>query len=162
MWSYLGLYFDDTWVGYWSDATGAYAAVSDERLKKDIEYMDQDILDKIVKLKPATYRLLHTDENDQKNFGFIAQEVQEYFPELIYQETNEGYLGLHYPDFGILAIKAIQEQQKQIEELSKKNESIEQIEKSNIELYEEILQLKTENLEIKRRLDDLLKLIKNN
>ena len=39
--------------------------------------------------------------------GFIAQEVQQLFPEIVSEE--QGTLGLSYKDFGVLAIKAIQE-----------------------------------------------------
>jgi len=145
MFSYLGLYYNDALVGYWDDATGNYIATSDKNLKKDIEYMDEAILERVMKLKPATYRLLHTDENDQKNIGFIAQEVQEYFPELIYQETEENHLSLHYPDFGILAIKAIQEQQEIITDQEKR---IKKLEENNSELKKKIneILLKMENM----------------
>ncbi len=167
--TFLGLYYNSSLVGYWNDATGAYAAISDKKLKKDIEYIDYDILDRIMKLKPAKYRLLHADENDQKNIGFIAQEVQEYFPDLIYQETEESFIGLHYPDFGILAIKAIQEQQviiteqekriRKLEENKKDNDKIEQLEKNNIELHKELNKLKDDNSELNKKIDEIFKLI---
>ncbi len=48
-------------------------------------------------------------ENDKKKIGFIAQEVEALFPELV--KENDGYLGLTYSGFGVLAIQAIKEQQ---------------------------------------------------
>jgi len=112
----LNLAFNGANVGYWDDATGNYVATSDSRLKKDIKEIKKSILPNLLQLKPVTYHLLHTKSNDVKNMGFIAQDVQKYFPEIVYEQEN-GYLSLHYPDFGVLAIKAIQEQQKEIEDL---------------------------------------------
>lgn len=54
----------------------------------------------------------------KQTIGFMAQEVQPLFPELV--ETDEdGYLGLNSSGFGVIAIKAIQEQQLEIETLKK-------------------------------------------
>jgi hypothetical protein len=119
LFTWLSLQYNGAQVGYWNDVDGSYNTTSDKRLKKDIEYMDKDILDRVMKLKPTTYRLLHADPSDHKTTGFIAQEVKEVFPELVYQETEDSYLSLHYPDFGVIAIKAIQEQQEEIEDLKK-------------------------------------------
>ena len=138
--SFLRLYYNNGEVGYWDNSTGNYNASSDKRLKKDIVYMDKDILNRIMKLRPATYRLLHTEKSGNKNIGFIAQEVQKYFPELVYQEDENDFLSLHYPDFGVIAIKAIQEQQIQIKlqdvENKKQTSEIEDLKKQIQELKE--------------------------
>jgi hypothetical protein len=52
---------------------------------------------------------------DKPCIGFIAQEVEPIFPELVTPPTNDGkretpYM-MNYAGFGVLAIKAIQEQQ---------------------------------------------------
>ena len=44
----------------------------------------------------------------------MAQEVQKVFPEFV-SEREGGYLGITYSSFSVVAIKAIQEQQKTIE-----------------------------------------------
>ncbi len=130
----LNLSFNGGNVGYWDDATGNYNTTSDKRLKKDITPIDKDILNNILKLKPVSYRLNDADENSQKAIGFIAQDIQKYFPELVYKREN-GYLSLHYSDFGVYAIKAIQEQQKIIDNQNKKIDGlmkrIEALEKKN-------------------------------
>jgi hypothetical protein len=110
----LALYYNGTYKGAWDDVTGNYTASSDRRLKKDIKPMEEPILAKVLQLKPVHYNFLNADENAQQTMGFIAQDIQNYFPELVYKEES-GFLSLHYPDFGILSIKAIQEQQKIIE-----------------------------------------------
>ena len=135
----MNLEFNGTDVGYWDDATGNYTATSDRRLKKDISYLNENILDRVTQLAPATYRLNHAKANTQKTIGFIAQDVQKLFPELVKNNENE-MLGLHYADFGVLAIKAIQEQQELI----------------NIQ-ETKILTLSSENESLKNALNDIVR-----
>ncbi|GAB4277899.1 MAG: hypothetical protein Kow0068_01250 [Marinilabiliales bacterium] len=121
----LFFYFNGTSVGYWDDATGNYVAISDKNLKKDIEVFNKPVLDGINNLQLVSYRLNHAESDSKKTIGFIAQDVQKYFPEIVYQR-EDGYLGLNYDDFGILAIKAIQEQQNIINDLLEKDKQKEQ------------------------------------
>lgn len=114
--TFLYFYYNDNQVGYWNSSTGSYTATSDRRAKKDIEYMDSPILDKIMNLKPATYRLNFADADSEKAIGFIAQEVEEHLPSVVRHKEDSDGLALNYDDFGVLAIKAIQEQQELIEE----------------------------------------------
>ncbi len=94
--------------------SGQLIGPSDRRLKENIQYIPTAI-DTIRNLKPATFDFI----NGQKNrVGFIAQEVQKVLPHLIFTNTN-GMLELN--EIGILpyAVKAMQEQQQQIEENKK-------------------------------------------
>jgi hypothetical protein len=59
------------------------STLSDIRLKKNIEDI-QDSLDKVLKLRGISYE---RKSNDEKHIGYIAQEFEEVFPELIL-ETN--------------------------------------------------------------------------
>ncbi len=111
----LILSFNATDVGYWGYSTGSYIATSDKRLKKDIVPFKESVLTKLMRLEVVNYRLRHVAENSQKAFGFIAQDVQTHFPDIV-KQREDGYLGLNYDDFGVLAIKAIQEQQEMIRE----------------------------------------------
>ena len=127
----LNFNFNGSNVGYWDDATGNYTATSDAAFKKDITYISQPVLSSIMQLKPAAYRLIHAEETSQKAIGFIAQEVQAVIPELV-RTKEDGTLSIHYPDFGVYAIKAIQEQQeiidaqqRMIEELSQRLDNLE-------------------------------------
>lgn len=65
--------------------TGEVTSYSDKRLKTDIQSLDNRGL-----LNPVTYL-----KDDKRQIGFIAQEVQEVYPELITENTN-GYLSLNY------------------------------------------------------------------
>jgi hypothetical protein len=87
---------------------GAYVTGSDRRLKTSISALPT-VLDKIMLLQPRTYQF-KDDTSKKASIGFIAQEVEEYFPELVSSlGENEDYLGLDYQNFSVLAIKAIQE-----------------------------------------------------
>ena len=97
-------------LGFINNVTGTYTADSDERLKRDIETLD-DVLGRVLSLRPTTYRFKRGTDTDPLSVGFIAQEVQEIFPDLVHQPDEDGYLALAYSDFGVLAIRAIQEQQ---------------------------------------------------
>ncbi len=114
--------------GYITGATGAYVATSDRRLKKHI-IPTRDVVSKLKDL--VVYNYLYKDQNDsaKQTIGFMAQDVQPLFSELV--ETDEdGYLGLNYSGFGVIAIKAIQEQQTEIQLLKQ------QLEEQKAELLE--------------------------
>ena len=98
---------------------GAYNQLSDIRVKKDIEPM-ASVLEDVLKLKPSTYYYKDNTPANRRSIGFIAQEVEEVFPQLVKQ--GEVYKQLSYDDFAILAIKSIQEQQEIIQHQSQKLE----------------------------------------
>jgi Tfp pilus assembly protein PilN len=97
---------------------------SDSRLKKDITGLPGSTLKKIMQIKPVAYRYQVELESAPRSIGFLAQDVQQQFPELVAQ--NGDYLSLNYAGFGVLAIKAIQEQQTEIDQLKKENEALKQ------------------------------------
>ncbi len=99
---------------------------SDRRLKKDIADLP-GVLDKIKQLNPVTYRYKQQNAGSQASIGFIAQDVQQYFPELVSENSardGNRFLSLNYAGFSVLAVKAIQEQQGQIESLQKENSDL--------------------------------------
>jgi Chaperone of endosialidase len=110
--------------GYISSVNGSYVATSDARLKKDINKMPS-VLEKVMALQAKTYKYLDNKESDMASSGFIAQEVMPLFPDLVsdFQRPSKDstdttvYHGLNYAGFSVVAIKAIQEQQQQIETL---------------------------------------------
>ncbi|MCC6279260.1 MAG: tail fiber domain-containing protein [Saprospiraceae bacterium] len=97
---------------------------SDRRLKKDIANLSTGVLHKIMQINPVAYRYNVESASAQRSIGFLAQDVQAQFPELVAQ--NGDYLSLNYAGFGVLAIKAIQEQQSEIEQLKRDNEVLKQ------------------------------------
>jgi len=97
----------------------AFTAASDKRLKENITNLTAG-LDFISKLKPVSYQM--KDFADKRtNWGFIAQDI-----EAIVGDSNsivtvggdaDRTLGLRYTDFVAPLVKAVQEQQTEIEEL---------------------------------------------
>jgi len=106
--------------------TGVYTP-SDKRLKKDIAE-SASVLSKVLQLKPVTYRYNDEEGSAKPTLGFLAQDVEPLFPNLVLRQRtrdNSGdYLSLNYAGFGILAIKSIQEQQVELEKLKKENEDL--------------------------------------
>ena len=109
-----------------NQTSGAYTAVSDERLKRNIRAMENGIISKVMQLRPTTYQFAKMvgDEggivgNDNRFYnGFLAQEVEKIFPELVFKGSDnpdQDFYTMDYSGFGVIAIKAIQEQQKIID-----------------------------------------------
>ena len=103
---------------------GTFISNSDLRLKTDILDLD-GVLDKLMLLQPKSYQYLTTSEDDRRSYGFIAQDVEKLFPDFVFSSEN-GIKGLAYSNFSVVAIKALQEQQKLIELLEKKNKELEE------------------------------------
>jgi hypothetical protein len=99
-------------------STGAYTALSDINKKKDFESSTIG-LNAILGLKPTLYRMKDEDESVEKHLGFIAQEVKEFIPQAYIQTKGEkeDFIGLDDRPIIAALVKAIQEQQSQIEEL---------------------------------------------
>lgn len=91
--------------------------VSDRRLKKDIKDLNFG-LNEIIKLYPKSYNLKLGNNQLKKNYGFIAQEIQDILPEIVTGvETETEYLGLDYNSILAIAVKAIQELKAENDEL---------------------------------------------
>lgn len=101
--------------------TGSGACSSDIKVKTDINDLPSVILDEIKRLRPITYRLSKYADRETVHLGFIAQEVQEVFPEVV-TELNDSvvgrHLGLRYERLIVPAIKAIQELDEKVEALA--------------------------------------------
>lgn len=111
--------------GFIKETTGEYVKASDKRLKKDIEDVE-GILPKVLRLQPKTYRYLSNDNSSPVSFGFIAQEVEPLFPDLVSTKSDNGMKGIAYEEVGVVAIQACKEQQVQINAQSQKLKQIEQ------------------------------------
>ena len=92
-----------------SSGTG-WTNVSDRTLKKDIEPLT-NMLDKVNELNAVKFKYIGNDK--EVCMGFIAQELQNQFPELV-SETSSGKLGIAYTGLIPAIVKSIQEQQEQI------------------------------------------------
>ena len=129
----LHLYYNGIQRGSWNSTTGAYTSYSKEA-KDSVEDLDR-VTNKIMKLQPKKFNFTNQKSGEMKHIGLIAQEVKEIFPSLVVYNEETDTHGMDYSGFGVLAIKAIQEQQ------------------------EIIGKLKNENADLKTRLERLEKLI---
>ena len=107
--------------------TSGFSSISDERLKTDIQSMSQS-LDRVLKLEPKNFSWI---ENNEKDSGFIAQDVEKVIPEVVQEtkgfvdinsdETDDTkYKTISYSKLTIYLVDAIKELTKRIEELEKK------------------------------------------
>lgn len=117
--------------------------ISDKRTKTNFSPYENS-LEKVLKVKTYNYILLNREYDDfgnlvfsesekKQDFGFIAQELYEIFPELVKKpkDENKELWAVSYDKMVVVLTKAIQEQQAIIE--SQKNE-IEQLKKKSTEI----------------------------
>lgn len=137
----------------------AFTSASDKRLKTEIKSLDAG-LDFILKLKPVSYQMKNPGDK-RTNWGFIAQDIENIVGTtnamLSIGSDRDRTLGLRYTDFVAPLVKAVQEQQKKLEDLqlalSGKEQQILQLERT-------VQSLKAENSQIDEIKEDLAK-IKN-
>jgi len=107
-------------------SSGAWSG-SDIRWKKDIVPLS-NVLGKVNQLQGVKFDW-RKDEFPQMNFpsgsqiGFIAQQVEPIFPELVTTDNN-GYKGISYEKFVPVLVEATKEQQAEIEQLKTENENL--------------------------------------
>jgi len=94
-------------------ATADITAYSDISVKNNIRPIENALL-RVTKSRGVLYD--RTDIDIKNNIGFIAQELEEQFPELI-STNNDGTKGVKYQNAVAILFEAIKEQQTQIEEL---------------------------------------------
>ena len=106
---------------------GSWTNSSDLRLK-DVLGSYQKGLSEILALNPIkfTYKKDNARNLDSETLqiGFVAQEVQPVFPEAV-STGEDGYLDFNMHAINVALVKAIQEQQSQIEELKARIETLE-------------------------------------
>ncbi len=121
---YTLLIYGNAWA-----SGGTWASSSDVRLKKNITTYE-NALNTIMQFRGVSYDW-RVDEFPQqrfsegRQFGFIAQEVEEIVPDLV-KEGPDGFKGVEYSKFTPIIVEAIKEQQIQIEELKAENEALKQ------------------------------------
>ena len=91
---------------------GTLTQNSDARLKENIKPIES-ALDKVKQMQGVEFNKIN---NDTKEIGVIAQDIEKVIPELVL-EDKEGIKSVAYGNITAVLIEAIKEQQKQIEEL---------------------------------------------
>ena len=113
--------------GYFSYAP---VVISDINIKTNVTGLT-GMMDKIKLLNPVSYKLrsdisaIAVDKsNNYTQFGLIAQELQQIFPDMVSTSDN-GVLGVRYTELIPVLIQAIKEQQTQIEDLNARIQKLE-------------------------------------
>jgi hypothetical protein len=113
-------YFNNTGssTGLFISNTAAWQSTSDQRLKTDVKNLDST--SKLLQLRAVDYLWKSqetSEEPNKRNFGFIAQEVKEIFPDLV-GVSPDGMFSVEYTGLIAPLVKAIQEQQALISQLT--------------------------------------------
>ena len=92
---------------------------SDKNLKDNVNEIDSETTNKIMNLKPSKFTFKR-DTNRHTHYGFIAQELEEEYPELISIKPVSNMANLksvNYLEIIPLLVDKIQMMQKEIDEL---------------------------------------------
>ena len=122
--------------GYIRRSDGNYFSGSDARLKKDIQGLG-GVLDRVLRLRPVSYRFKTAPASAPPAIGLIAQEVEPLFPEVVGE--HNGMKALAYSELVPVTVGAIQE--------------------LNQKLNDELKRRDAENAELKRSVDELKTLV---
>lgn len=106
-----------------------HANFSDARLKEDIEPLGTS-LEALLQLRGVSFKWKSSGAKGVRNFGFIAQEVEKVFPDLV-QDDAQGYKSLSYPSLIPVLVEAVRElddrHRKEINELQSRLDRLEQL-----------------------------------
>lgn len=111
-------------------ATGTVGACSDERFKTEIEPL-QGALETVLALRGVSFQW-RTSEfperefSDDRQLGFVAQEVEALLPEVV-SRGSDGSLSVDYGRLTPLLVEAVQVQQDQMQELEGKLANLTQL-----------------------------------
>jgi len=102
------------YTGYISTNSG-FVDVSDQSLKENVVTID-NALDKVLQLEGRYFTWINENQSDDRQIGFIAQEVEAVVPELV-TTSDTGIKGMSYGKATALLVEAIKEQQATIQAL---------------------------------------------
>ena len=102
--------------------TGSITSSSDLKLKENIEDINHDEYDELLKIKAKKYNYKN-DENKKLRYGVIAQELEIFFPNLVSEIIeDDGYVtkSVNYIDMIPILLCKMQKMQAEIDELNGK------------------------------------------
>lgn len=101
------------------NTNNSYGAISDEILKENIA----DASPKLEKLKQVQIKTFNLIDHDLKQIGVIAQDLENVFPSLV-KDNDDGYKTVKYSVFVPILIKAMQELEQQVADLSEQVQNL--------------------------------------
>ena len=97
---------------------GTLTESSSIRYKENIETISAPILPKLNKIRPVTYN--KKDNPNNIEYGIIAEELNELFPEFVNKNENGEVESVNYSRLTVILIKAVKELQEEVEKLKNK------------------------------------------
>ena len=142
---------------------GGWVTTSDRRYKHDINLLD-DSLNKILQLRGVEYKFNNDPEN-KNQLGFIAQEVEPIFPEVV-STDKKGFKSMVYSNLVAPLVEAVKSLYVQLKENSletrQNSRKIASLQQENEKLKNENLQKAKELDDVKSRLERLEKILNSN
>ncbi|CUU36579.1 Chaperone of endosialidase [Armatimonadetes bacterium DC] len=125
------IYFYNDWPAGWAGGLETYDIVcasirtngvytrSDERLKRDIQPLNaSDAYQRLLNLRPVSYYWREAPLPQSLQYGFVAQELREIFPELVEEGGDaQKTLAVNYQALVPLLVNALQVQEERIRKL---------------------------------------------
>ncbi len=126
--------------------TGSLVSASDQKFKEDIKSINS-VMKNLMKVQARSYNVIGTEETkafglqSRSQYGFVAQELEQIFPELVVEVVHPGnsdpksnekgkqeiqtYKGVKYIEMIPILLKGMQEQQEEIEILKQRIQELE-------------------------------------
>ena len=105
--------------GSLSVSGGVVTSSSDKRLKKDIKPLGST-LDKVKRLRGVKYKWKASEMGGNEHIGFIAQELEKEFPELVGGSGQEENMkGVYYAQMTAVLLEAVKELSAKVDELER-------------------------------------------
>ena len=145
---YAGFFYGDVYVTNTITAQ-AWVSLSDMRLKENVErigdngsrgstlnnILNMNVISYNYKQKPTKETVGKEDApvevieglEDKRHYGLSAQEVQEIYPDLVY-EGQDGYLGINYVELVPILIQSVKELKQELDELKEGNQAMRELE----------------------------------
>jgi cell division septum initiation protein DivIVA len=90
--------------------------------------INKDSVDDLLSLKPSTFTYKN-DNRKKKHYGFLAQDVEKKFPELVENNNFSGYKTVNYQEFIPLILAKMKMMDEEINELKKEINELKQTSK---------------------------------
>jgi hypothetical protein len=88
-------------------------STSDARLKTNLLSLE-NALSKVLQMHAYSFNW-KSDTRGKRDVGFMAQDMEAIFPEAVFENRTDGYLGINYSRLSVLLVEAMKEQQQIID-----------------------------------------------
>jgi hypothetical protein len=133
------------------DSSGHLGTVSSSiRYKEDVQPM-AEASDRLLKLRPVQFRYKTADASGEKpiQYGLIAEEVAEVYPELVVRDATTSRIdGVRYDELAPMLLNEVQKQQ---DKNAAQDSKIRDLEQQVAEMHAALLNLQAEDKRIAQR-----------